>query len=46
MEKLIRKFSTEIDEKLKKHGFKIQDIIFDTQKESKEEILKIRITKN
>lgn len=46
IEKLIRKFSTEIDEKLKKYGFKIKDITFDAQKEKKEEVLKIRITKN
>lgn len=46
IEKLIRKFSTEIDEKLKKYGFKIEDITFDAQKEQKEEVLKIKITKN
>ena len=43
IEKLIRKFTNEIDESLKKHGFKIKDIAFDSQEE---EVLKIRITKN
>lgn len=46
IEKLIRKFTNEIDESLKNHGFKIKDITFDVQKEQKEEVLKIRITKN
>ena len=45
IERLIRKFSNEIDERLKKYDFKIKDITFDV-KENEEEILKIRITKN
>ncbi|MGL5659397.1 MAG: hypothetical protein ACRDDK_09945 [Cetobacterium sp.] len=43
IERLIRKFSKEIDEKLKKYDFKIKDVTFDKKDD---EILKIKITKN
>lgn len=43
IEKLVRKFSKEIDEKLKKYDFKIKDVTFDKKDD---EILKIKITKN
>ena len=43
IEKLIRKFSKEIDEKLEKYDFKIEDVTFD-KKDDK--VLKIKITKN
>lgn len=46
IEKLIRKFSDEIDEKLKKYDFKIKNITFDAKEEQKEDVLKIKITKN
>lgn len=43
IERLIRKFSKEIDEKLKKYDFKIKDVTFDKKDD---EVLKIKITKN
>lgn len=43
VEKLVRKFSQEINEKLKKHDFKIKDITFDKKEDN---VLKIKITKN
>lgn len=43
LEKLARKFSYEIDEKLKKYDFKVKDITFDKKDD---EILKIKITKS
>lgn len=43
VEKLVRKFSQEIEEKLKKYDFKIKDITFDKKDD---DILKIKITKN
>lgn len=43
IEKLIKKFSSEIDENLKKYDFKIKDITFDKKGD---EVLKIKITKN
>ena len=43
LEKLARKFSYEIDEKLKKYDFKIKDITFDKKGN---QILKIKITKS
>lgn len=43
LEKLARKFSYEIGEKLKKYDFKIKEITFDKKGD---QILKIKITKN
>ena len=43
LEKLVRKFSNEIDERVKKYDFKIKDITFD---DKDDEVLKIKITKN
>ncbi|MHA4987723.1 hypothetical protein [Cetobacterium somerae] len=42
IERLIGKFSKEIDEKLKKYDFTIKDITFDKKDD---EVLKIKITK-
>ena len=43
LEKLVRKMSNEIDERLKNYDFKIKDITFD---DKDDEVLKIKITKN
>lgn len=43
LEKLARKFSYEIDKKLKKYDFKIKEITFDKKGN---QILKIKITKS
>lgn len=43
LEKLVRKFSYEIDEKLKKYDFKIKNVTFDKKDD---QILKIKITKS
>lgn len=43
LEKLVRKVSYEIDEKLKKYDFKVKDVTFDKKND---QTLKIKITKS